>query len=63
MSTLDGFDVDRLLLERLKHRIGSRDDQPTMRAELEDGMVVRWRAVSAAELLDELIAECRGTVE
>jgi hypothetical protein len=58
------FDVQRLLDLRLSWKIGpSRADQPELRAEMEDGVVRRFRVRSAAEVLDELIAECAGEVE
>jgi hypothetical protein len=58
------FDVQRLLDLRLSWKIGpSRADQPELRAELENGVVRRFRVRSAVEVLDELIAECAGEVE
>jgi hypothetical protein len=58
------FDVQKLLDLRLSWKIGpSRADQPSLQAEIEDGVVRRFRVRSAAEVLDELIAECAGEVE
>ena len=64
MSEQGEFDTQKLLDLRLSWKIGpSRADQPELQAEMENGWVRRFRVRSAAEVLDELLAECAGEVD